>query len=457
MSCNTSEQQYTRMTQTPVQRLVVRLSIPTVISMLVTNIYNMVDTAFVGKLGNSASGAVGVVFGFMAILQAVGFLFGQGSGSIASRQLGQRETEDAGVTASTGFFLAFGAGVVISVISLLFLRPLVLLLGSTETIAPYAEDYIRYILLAAPFMTSSLVLNNLLRYEGKAALGMIGLMTGSVLNIFGDALFMLRMNMGVAGAGLSTALSQTVGFCILLSVFLMGKTQCRISVRSFSRKWRKILDIAATGMPSLLRQGLASLSTVILNGQAGIYGDAAIAAMSVVSRIVMFVFSMVVGIGQGFQPVGAFNYGARKYRRVREAFRFTFLLGQGVLIVLATFVLICSGSCIRIFRDDPEVIEIGTRALRLQCLAIYFLPFSMVLEMLLQSTGQKLSASLLSALRSGLFLIPALLILAKLRGLAGIQEAQPLAYVASFAVSIFFAHWFFRRLPTENEGEEASL
>ena len=193
MSCNTSEQQYTRMTQTPVQRLVVRLSIPTVISMLVTNIYNMVDTAFVGKLGNSASGAVGVVFGFMAILQAVGFLFGQGSGSIASRQLGQRETEDAGVTPSTGFFLAFGAGVVISVISLLFLRPLVLLLGSTETIAPYAEDYIHYILLAAPFMTSSLVLNNLLRYEGKAALGMIGLMTGSVLNIFGDMTIIMTL------------------------------------------------------------------------------------------------------------------------------------------------------------------------------------------------------------------------------------------------------------------------
>lgn len=453
MSSYTSDQQYNRMTQTPVHSLVIRLCIPTVISMLVTNIYNMVDTAFVGKLGNSASGAVGVVFGFMAILQAVGFLFGQGAGSIASRQLGQKEREAAGVTASTGFFLAFGSGILIAVASFFFLRPLVMLLGSTETIAPYAEEYICYILLAAPFMTSSLVLNNLLRYEGKAALGMIGLMAGSVLNIFGDAFFMFHMGMGVAGAGLSTALSQTVSFFILLSVFLMKKTQCSLSVRRFSCSGRNILDIIATGMPSLLRQGLASLSTVVLNGQAGVYGDAAIAAMSVVSRIVMFVFSVVVGIGQGFQPVSAFNYGAKKYGRVREGYRFTFLLGQGVLTVLATLVLIFSGSCIQIFRDDPDVIEIGTRALRLQCLAICFLPFSTVTEMLLQSTGQKLSASLLSAMRSGLFLIPALLILARLRGLAGIQEAQPLAYVVSFVIAIFFARWFFRRLPKENEGD----
>lgn len=441
------------MTGTPVHRLVVKLCIPTVISMLVTNIYNMVDTAFVGRLGNSASGAVGVVFGYMAVLQAVGFLFGQGAGSIASRQLGRRETEEADVTASTGFFLAFGSGAVIAALSFLWLRPLVMLLGSTETIAPFAEDYIRYILLAAPFLTSSLVLNNLLRYEGRAALGMIGLMAGSVLNIFGDAFFMFYLDLGVAGAGLSTALSQTVSFCILISMFLRGKTQCKLTIRNFSRRFRTIADIVATGLPSLLRQGLASLATVVLNGQAGVYGDAAIAAMSVVSRIVMFVFSIVVGIGQGFQPVGAFNYGAKQYRRVREAYRFTFLLGQAVLVVMVTVVLIFSGNCIRIFRDDPEVIAIGTRALRLQCVAILFLPFSTVTEMLLQSTGQRLSASLLTAMRSGLFLIPALLILARLRGLAGIQEAQPLAYVVAFVTSIFFALWFFRRMPRENEDD----
>lgn len=448
-----ADHQYTKMTQTPVPQLVLRLCVPTIISMLVTNLYNMVDTAFVGTLGNSASGAVGIVFGFMSIVQAVGFLFGQGSGSIISRKLGARDVEGASVVASTGFFWALGAGTAIGILGLLWLRPLVLLLGSTPTIAPYAEDYIRFILLAAPLMTPSLLLNNLLRYEGRAALGMVGLMTGAVLNIAGDALLIFGFQMGVAGAGLATALSQAVSFCILLSMFLRGKTECRLSIRCVSRDWRQILDIGETGLPSLLRQGLSSVSTVLLNGQAGFYGDAAIAAMSIVSRIIMFVFSVIVGIGQGFQPVSAYNYGAGKYRRVRQGFWFTFLLGQGVLTLLTIFVLLCSGSCIQIFRDDPEVITIGTRALRLQGIALLFLPFSTVTEMLLQSTGQKLTASLLSALRSGLYFIPALLLLARFRGLTGIQEAQPLTFVLSCFTAVFFALWFFRRLPAEDRPE----
>lgn len=445
-----AEQQFIQMTQTPIPNLIGRLCIPTIISMLVTNLYNMVDTAFVGTLGNSASGAVGIVFGFMAILQAVGFLFGQGSGSIVSRLLGARDPARASVVASTGFFLALGSGVLISILSFLWLHPLVMLLGSTDTIAPYAQEYIFFILLAAPLMVPSLLLNNLLRYEGRAVLGMVGLMTGALLNIGGDALFLFVFHMGVDGAGLSTALSQAVSFCILLSMFLRGKTQCRLSIRLFSWNFRRILDIGETGLPSLLRQGLSSVSTVLLNGQAGIYGDAAVAAMSIVSRIIMFVYSVMIGIGQGFQPVSAFNYGAGKYRRVRQAFRFTFLLGQGVLTLLTVFLLLCSGNCIQLFRDDLQVIQIGTRALQLQGIALLFLPFSTVTEMQLQSTGQKLSASLLSAMRSGLYFIPALLLLARFRGLKGIQEAQPVAFVLSCITSVFFALWFFHRLPAED-------
>ena len=450
LSSAEAAQKYQQMTQTPIPNLIGRLCIPTIISMLVTNLYNMVDTAFVGTLGNSASGAVGIVFGYMALLQAVGFLFGQGSGSIVSRLLGCRNIQRASVVASTGFFLALGSGILISLLSFLFLDPLIMLLGSTETIAPYAADYIRYILLAAPIMVPSLLLNNLLRYEGQAVLGMVGLMAGAVLNIGGDALFIFGFQMGVAGAGLSTALSQTVSFCILLSMFLRGKAQCRLSIRLFSWDWRRILDIGETGLPSLLRQGLSSVSTVLLNDQAGLYGDAAVAAMSIVSRIIMFVYSVMVGIGQGFQPVSAFNYGAGKYSRVREGFRFTFLLGQGVITVLTLLLLLCSGSCIQIFRDDPQVIEIATRALRLQGIALLFLPFSTVTEMQLQSTGQKLSASLLSGMRSGLYFIPSLLLLAHFRGLAGLQEAQPLSFVLSCVTAVFFALWFFRHLPAQD-------
>ena len=442
--------QYEKMTQTPISMLIVQLSVPTIISMLVTNVYNMADTAFVGTLGNSASGAVGIVFGFMAILQAFGFMFGQGCGSIISRKLGMQDEETASVLASTGFFLALFCGIVIGIAGFIWLNPLVMLLGSTETIAPYAEIYVSCILAAAPFMVSSFVMNNILRYEGKAILGMVGLMTGGILNICGDAVFMFGFKMGIFGAGLSTALSQVISFCILLYMFLSEKTQCRLCIRKVTLDWRQILDIVETGLPSMLRQGLTSFTTVLLNGQAKVYGDVAVAAMSIVSRIIMFVFSIVIGVGQGFQPVSGFNYGAGKYSRVRKAFRFTLVLSEILLVIMAAVVMLCSDNLIQLFRDDPQVIEIGTRALRLQCIALLFLPISMVTEMQLQSTGQKFSASLLSSLRSGVYFIPAILLLAKYRGLAGIQEAQPVAFVLSSVTSLFFIVWFFRKMPVED-------
>lgn len=446
--------QFDRMTNTPVGKLVVRLSIPTIISMLVTNIYNLVDTAFVGRLGNSASGAVGVVFGFMAIIQAVGFMFGQGSGSLIARELGKKDVTDASRTASTGFFCAMGVGIVITAVCFWRLDPLIMLLGSTETIAPYAKAYISYILIAAPFMTSSFVLNNILRYEGKASLGMIGLLAGAVLNMAGDPLFMFALGMGIAGAGLSTALSQIVSFCILLSMFLRGKTSTRLSLREASPEPALLGDILATGLPSLLRQGLTSLTTILLNDCAGVYGDEAIAAMSIVSRIGFFVFSVALGVGQGFQPVSGFNYGAGKYDRVRKAFWFTFALAEGMMAAAAVAVFLSSGGLIGLFRDDAAVIEIGTRALRLHCGALLFLPICMVTEMLYQSTGHKLGAAVLSSLRSGVFFIPALLLLAHFRGLSGIQEAQPLAYVLAFFPALWLMLRFFKALPEEDPGAE---
>lgn len=442
--------QYEKMTQTPVQKLIAKLAVPTILTMLVTNIYNMADTAFVGTLGNSASGAVGVVFGFMSILQAIGFLFGQGSGSILSRKLGQQDMDGASRIASTGFFSAFFLSIAAALICFLCLDPLVIALGSTKTIAPYAKTYITYILCAAPFLVTSFTMNNILRFEGKAALGMIGMMTGGILNIFGDFILMIVFDMGIAGAGLSTALSQVVSFCILLSMFLRKKTQTRLSFRRITRVPSEFLDIAGTGMPSLLRQGLNSLATVVLNTQAAIYGDEAVAAMSIVSRVSMFVFSVALGIGQGFQPVSAFNYGAGKYTRVRKAFRVTFFMAEVAMCLLALFVLAFSGQLVQLFRDDPTVIEIGTRALRLHCAALLFLPFCMVTEMQLQSTGQKLGASVLSMMRGGILFIPLLLILAKLRGLQGIQEAQPLAYLLSVLPSVAFAVWFFHKLPKQD-------
>ena len=456
MSRTAKKSQYEKMTETPISKLVVTLSIPTIASMLVTNIYNLVDTAFVGRLGTSASGAVGIVFGFMSIIQAFGFMFGQGSGSILSRALGSQDKESATIHASVGFVGSFMCGLIISLFGFLLLDDIVMFLGSTLTIAPYAKTYISFILAAAPFMCSSFTLNNLLRYEGKASLGMIGLMFGAVLNMVGDPILMFGLGMGIAGAGLSTALSQIVSWSILLFMFLGGHTESKINlIKAFQAGPAVVGNIMATGFPSLLRQGLNSLTTVLLNSRCGVYGDAAVAAMSIVSRIVFFTFSIALGVGQGFQPVSAYNYGARKYSRIREGYRFTAILAEGIILVGVTILIVFASPLIRLMRDDPEVIEIGTRALRLQALSNLFLPPCMVTEMLYQSTGHRAGATMLSALRSGLLFIPSLLILSSLRGLAGIQEAQPLSVVLSFPFTVMFAVLFFRKLP-KVDGEKIS-
>ena len=443
--------QYEKMTLTPVPKLIATLSVPTIISMLVTNIYNLVDTAFVGRLGTSASGAVGIVFGFMAIIQAFGFMFGQGSGSIISRALGSRDTDSASRTASTGCFGSFASGALITVIGFVFIDRIVTALGSTATIAPYAKTYISYILAAAPFMAMSFTMNNILRYEGKAMLGMIGLMTGAILNMVGDPIFMFRMHMGIAGAGLSTCLSQIVSFGILLSMFMTNRTESRLSFSNISfSNYTLPANIMATGFPSLLRQGLNSFTTVLLNTNAGVYGDAAVAAMSIVSRISFFVISIGLGIGQGFQPVSGFNYGAKKYRRLREGYRSTIIMMTCVILVGATIVLLNLEKMIGLFRDDPSVIAIGQRALKLQMFSLICLPPCMSTEMLYQSTGRRLGATLLSALRNGLIFIPALLILSQLRGLAGIQEAQPLSQVLALPLTVLLGWMFFRELPNED-------
>lgn len=443
--------QYNRMTEESIPRLIVRLSIPTILSMLVTNIYNLVDTAFVGQLGTSESAAVGIVFGFMSILQAVGFMFGQGAGSITARLLGARDDRNASRVASTGIVCSVLLGAIISLAAFPLHHWIILTLGSTETIYPHARSYLLTILFAAPFMTGGYTLNNLLRYEGKASLGMIGLMSGAILNIALDPILMFVLHMGVAGAALATAASQVISFLILLSMFLRGRTVTRLSLKQFDPRPRVIGDIMTTGLPSMLRQVLNSVASILLNSSAAVYGDAAVAAMSIVGRISFFVFALALGIGQGFQPVCAYNYGAKKYLRLRSAYRVTVMLSEAILIVSAVLTLLFSGNLIAVFRNDPDVISIGTRALQLQMITILFLPFSMSTEMLYQSTGHRLGASFLSSARSGLFFIPSLILLSRLRGLAGIQEAQPLAYLLAFPLALFFMLRFMRRLPKTDE------
>ncbi len=443
MSDNTH---YNKMINEPVSKLVIKLGIPTTISMLVTSVYNMADTFFVGTLGNSASGAVGVVFGLMAIIQALGFMFGHGAGSIIARRLGAQDVESAGKYASVSFFASIFTGALVGAVGLIFVNPLMKLFGSTDTILPFARDYGQYILIATPIMMSSFVLNNILRYEGKAYLAMIGLTTGGILNMILDPILIHGLGMGISGAGLATAFSQSVSFTILLSMFLRGKTQSKLSFANFYINVKELPLIMQTGFPSLVRQGLSSVATMCLNHYAGLYGDMAVAAMSVVNRICFFIFAVGLGIGQGFQPVCGFNYGAKRYDRVKKAFWFTWGVGEIFLGVLAIIGIFLSGELIGLFRNDPDVIAVGTVALRCQLIALFVQPITICATMLFQSVGANKLATFFSMLRNGIVFIPFLIALHAMLGLLGVQIAQGVADMLSFVITLPVVLVFLKRL-----------
>lgn len=463
MTINTSaDEQFARMTETPVQKLVLQLGLPTTISMLVTNIYSMADTYFVSDLGTSQSGAVGVVFALMAIIQAFGFMFGHGAGSNIGRLLGAHQIKDAGVYASTSIFAGTLSGILIAGLGIGLHDPFMYLLGSTDTILPYAKDYSFYILLAAPVMVVSCILNNILRYEGKATFAMVGLVSGGVINIFGDYILIRVYDMGVAGAGIATACSQLIAMIILTVPFIAGKTQSKISIpalfeRSEAIAKVPILDftrfgnIIAIGLPSMMRQGLNSISTMILNSSAKPYGDTAIAAMSIVAKIVGFMFCIGLGVGQGFQPVAGFNYGARKYSRVKKAYWFTLAFSTCLLGVVAVFGFLFAKPLITLFRDDAEVIAVGAVALRIQSASLVLLPLTVSGNMLFQSTGHSVRATFLAATRSGLYFIPVILITRKLWGILGIESSQAIADFFAAVTTLPIVLNFLRSLPKDGE------
>ena len=447
--------QHQKMTQTPIPRLVLSLAVPTIISMLVTSVYNMADTFFVSKLGTSASGAVGVVFSLMAIIQAVGFTLGMGAGSWISRLLGAKNPDKATQVASSGFFASLLFGLLLALFGLIFLDPFMLLLGASDTILPYAKSYAQYILLAAPVMSASFVLNNILRAEGKARFAMVGIAGGGILNILLDPLFIFGLNLGTVGAAIATAISQLISFFILLSSFLRGKTGTRLAFQKISRELSDYLQILKNGLPSFCRQGLASISSVALNQSAVIYGDAAVAAMAIVGKIFMFIFSVGLGIAQGYQPVLGYNYGARQYERVKDSFFFTLKAGILVMTLSGALCFLFASNLITAFiSDDPEVIRIGTLALRAQCLALPFLPFGVVCNMTFQSIGESWTATFLSAARQGIFFLPLILLLPRWIGLLGVQFTQPAADLLTFVCCFPFAIRFFKKLSRMERAEE---
>ncbi len=443
----TCKTQHLNMTTLPIPGLVIRLAIPTVISMLVTALYNTADTFFVSRLGTSASGAVGIVFSIMAIFQAIGFTFGTGAASMISRKLGAQETKAASRYASTSFFLAFVSGLIFTVYGLFSIDDFMISLGSTETILPYAKSYAMYILLGAPIMCTSFVMNNVLRAEGKAAFAMVGLVTGALLNIVLDPIFIFTFGLGISGAAIATLISQCISFSILLSVFILRKSSMRISIKNISRKPKEYFDILTLGTPSLCRQGLASIATVALNVAASAYGDAAVAAMSIVGRTFMLVLSMMIGLGQGFMPVSGYNYGAKNYARVKEAFWFTVKTGLLIMAVTAVTGFVMAPEIVSTFRrEDAEVIAIGTLAMRLQFSALILQPLFVSTNMLFQSTGHAARATFLACNRQGVYFLPLILVLPSIFGITGIQITQPISDILSFLTCIPFLYFFMKKL-----------
>ncbi len=444
---------FIKMTQTPIPKLICTLAVPTIISMMITSVYNMADTYFVGQIGTSASAAVGVSFSLMSIIQAIGFTLGMGSGNYISRLLGQRDAEKASKVAATSFFTALGFGAFITLIGLIFLDPLVRLLGATPTNITYVKDYVGYILIGAPFMTASFVLNNLLRFQGSAFYSMFGIGFGGLLNIALDPLFIFTFGMGTGGAALATIISQFVSFCILL--FASGKSgNIKISFRNLTPSRAIYKEILTGGLPSFYRQGLASISTICLNQIAGPFGDPVIAAMSIVSRVYMFGISLLLGFGQGFQPVCGFNYGARLYDRVLQAFWFCVKLAAVMMFLMAVAGFIMAPGIIAQFRkDDPDVIRIGTDALRMQCVTFSLSSWIVINNMLLQTIGKAAKASILALARQGLFFLPMILVLPHLFGVVGIQLSQPIADVMTFILAIPMGISVLRELKARAEQE----
>ena len=434
---------YTFITHAPVHKVIVSMAVPTIVSMLVTSIYGMVDTYYVGKINTQSTAAVGISFSVMTIIQAIGFFFGHGSGNYISRCLGSKDTDKAAGMAVTGLIYSFSFGLLMAIAGLVFLKDICLFLGSTETILPYSERYLGIILAGAPFMTSSFTLNNQMRFQGNARYAMYGILSGVVLNVVLAPILIFYFCLGITGAAVATLVSQTMSFFILLNM-THHSGNIAIKLKNYSPSGKLIKEILAGGTPSLSRQGLASVATIMLNISAGAYGDAAIAGMSIVTRISNFVYAGIVGLGQGFQPLCGFCYGAKLYDRIHEGYMFCVKIGTVFFVILTIIGFLFTSPIISEFRDDPHVIAVGCAAFRWQLIAYPLIAVIILTNMLSQTARKPIRANIVAAARSGLFFIPAVIILPKFFGLEGVEMSQAVSDACSFLLSVPVAWSVFR-------------
>lgn len=444
-SDSSARAEHRRMTQEPIPRLLPSLALPVMGSMLFTSLYNLADTYFIAGLGADAISAVGLLFPAAALIQAAGFTLGMGGGSLISLQLGQKQQQKASQIASASFLCSILCGLLIAS-GLFWQEPLLRFLGATDASLPFAADYSFFLLLSAPFSTGSLCLSHLLRAEGKTFHVLIAVTLSSLLGILLDAL--LPSVLGIRGISLSTLLSQAFTLILLLSAFCTGKTIVRLTPSL--RGLRRLPAVFASGAPSLLRQGLAALSSLLLNRRAVLYGDAAVAAMSIAGRIFLLPFTLMLGYGQGLQPVIGYNYAQHNTARIRSSARFCLWTGTAALALLGGLLFWQAPQLVRLFAADDTVCSIASVALRAGALTLPLLPACTIVNLGFQAVKRPWTASFLAAARQGFFFVPLILYLP---GLWGVQTAQAMADAATFILSVPFLIYFLHKAVDKKEAK----
>jgi len=445
LSKDNATKQYDKMMYTPIPKLVVGMAIPAVVSMMITVIYNTADTYFVSNINKSASAAVGAVYSIMAIIQAVGYGLCMGAGSLVSRNLGKKENDKANMYASSAFFVSFAVGLFVTVLGLSFLKPLLKILGCSKTMMPYAIPYAKYILLAAPMSCSTFVLNNVLRSGGQTTLAMVGMGLGGIINIILDPVLIFNLGMGTGGAAVATAISQILSFFVLGFFYVTKRSVVNISYKNVSKNLEDYKEIVSTGLPTIFRQGMGALATTLLNVQMVVYGDAAVSAITIANKVYVLVRNLVLGIGQGFQPVAGYNFGAGDKKRTWNSFKFTCALGTVMCLIFTVFIGFFAHPIMSWFSNDGEVVKMGVQILYFCISVMPVLAFSTYVNVMYQCLGFKKEATFLASCRQGVFFVPIILILPSVIRQTGVEIAQPLSDFCTFLISIPFLISFYKK------------
>ena len=439
----------------PIYRVIPKMAVPTIVAFLINSIYSLADTYFVSSLGTNATAAVSVNSSLDQLIMMCGSMLAVGANSYIARLLGEGEDKKASQVLSTAFFLAAGIGTLLLIFGSIFMVPMVRLLGATPTCEQYSIDYATYILLAAPFMAGNFVMNQCLRSEGSATLSMVGMGIGGILNCFLDPLFIFDLNMGVAGASLATAISKLVSFVILIFPYLTRRSLLHLSIKNFHFSRDIIGKIVSIGSSSMFRSGLAVVACIMLNDIAGNFSDSVLAGIGVCTKIMMFPFGIILGFGNGFQPVAGFNWGAKRYDRVEESYRFSSRVALIGSIVMAVALAVCAEPVIMLFAGtDPEMTRVGALCLRLQCLALPLHAWVAIVNMLCVALGNATGAFLLATARQGSCFIPFVHLSAFLWQENGIAAVQALADVLSMFLAVPLAIMMMRKVKQARQLQE---